>query len=373
MTQQKNILFIIDSLGGGGAERVLLTLSRTLHNQGHRIVVLSVQNFNEYEIDFDIQLLTLDFTKNNFERTYKKYARRLRRLVNSLEAEHGIFDLIVSNLQISNRLIRFSGLHNFFMCVHSALSPGSLGERRGLRRHIKKKRLQKLFAGQNIITVAQAMKTDLEQVINIKARSIRVIYNPVDFKLIRSLACEPNPFHNEQYIICVARLTGFKRHDRLLQAYAMSNLPQKLLLLGDGPLRSDLENLACELGIRDRVIFAGFHRNPYPIIKGSILSVLSSDYEGLGMGIIESLALNVPVVSTDCISGPREILVGDLARFLVPVDDIDALCHKMYQAVKESTGPGVYIDPTTLEKFDARRVANQYLDLANRRRIQGSE
>ncbi len=370
---KKRILFIIDSLAAGGAEKVVLTLARTLQRRGHDLVLLTVRDVVEYALDFPADIQTLSFTKLRTGSTHGRFARRLRNHVHSLEKSGGVFDLIVSHLQLSNRLVRRSGLPGVHMCVHSALSPGSLGNRRGLRRWLKKRRLQRIFDSQDIIAVSQGIKTDLEMTLHVRPHAITVIYNPVDFEQVRTLARERNPFAGENYAVCVARLTELKRHDVLLQAYARANLEQKLLLLGEGPRRPALERLAGELGIAHRVIFAGFHQNPYPVIRDAVLSVLASEYEGLGMGLVESLVLGIPVVSTDCVSGPAEILVDDMARFLVPVGDADALARKMREAVEEATGPGIRIDPALLEKFDAERVADQYLALADRRRRPGLE
>ncbi len=103
------------------------------------------------------------------------------------------------------------------------------------------------------------------------------------------------------------------------------------------------------------------------------MTVLSSDYEGLPTVIIESLALGTPVVSTDCPSGPREILKGDLSRFLVPVEDEQALATMIRDAVAEAEKGDIHIDPAVLEPFRPDRVADQYLALADRRRRPGLE
>jgi glycosyltransferase involved in cell wall biosynthesis len=186
----------------------------------------------------------------------------------------------------------------------------------------------------------------------------------VDFELIRRQANETNPYKNEDYIIHVGRLTPSKRHDVLLQAYAKSGIGQKLLLLGDGPLMDTIQQLAHELAIAEKVIFAGFHPNPYPIIKGAKLSVLTSDYEGLPTVLIESLALHVPVLSTDCPSGPREILTDQLANALSPVRDIDAMAQNIknqFTNKKNSTA----IKNSWLNTFTPQSAMSQYLALAH--------
>ncbi len=240
MSNKKRILFIIDSLAAGGAEKVVLTLARTMVQSGHYVAIVSVDNKIEYSIDFATDIHTLDFNKSKFEPTYFKYSKRLRRLVNELEKEHGPFDLITAHLQKAHRLTAKAGIKKAYFCIHSTVSQGSLAGRSGVRLNLKRRRLKKLLDGKDIITVSKGIAQDLLEVVRIEPKSIRTIYNPVDFEHIRRLANETNPYENEDYIIHVGRLTPSKRHDILLQAYAKSGISQKLLLLGDGPLKESI-------------------------------------------------------------------------------------------------------------------------------------
>ena len=225
-----------------------------------------------------------------------------------------------------------------------------------------------MFDNQDILAIADNMANDLIENVKISPRSLQVINNAIDFKYINSKSNEHNPYANEDYIIHIGRFTGFKRHDRLLEAYKIANISQKLLLLGDGELRNTIKQQVNKLDLRDKVIFAGFQQNPYPIIKGAKLTVLSSDYEGLPTVIIESLGLGVPVISTDCPSGPREILTGHSSDYLVPVDDVQALASKIHDTLNQlQNDPGKYQIPD-LSRFAPENVALQYLKLANRRK-----
>jgi glycosyltransferase involved in cell wall biosynthesis len=360
---KKRILFIIDSLAAGGAEKVVLTLARTMVQSGHYVAIISADNKIEYSIDFAADIHTLDFKKSKFEPTYFKYAKRLQQLVNKLETESGPFDLITAHLQKAHRLTAKAGIKKAYFCIHSTVSQGSLAGRSGLRLHLKRRRLKKLLDNKDIITVSKGIAQDLLEVVHIKPKSIRTIYNPVDFELIRRQANETNPYKNEDYIIHVGRLTPSKRHDILLQAYAKSGITQKLLLLGDGPLKDSIQQLAHKLGIAEKVIFAGFHANPYPIIKDAKLSVLTSDYEGLPTVLIESLALHVPVLSTDCPSGPREILTGLLQKFLIPATDVDTIGRYIHSNLTAAVN-FIPEDLLIAEKFGVEHACENYLSLA---------
>ena len=364
---QKKILMIIDSLGAGGAEKVILNLSRTLIIKGHDVSIIIIQNRIDYDIDFDIPIYSLNFRKKKLQPNYLIFAYKLRKLINQLESNDQPFDLIVSHLQVSHRLVSLARIPFVYYCIHSSLSPGYIFNRKYLRRYLKRRKLQKIFNHQDILAIAESMASDLLENVKISPKSLQVINNAVDFDYISKRAEEDNPYINEEYIIHIGRFTGFKRHDRLLEAYKLSNIPYKLVLLGDGELRDAISQKVENLGLQNKVILAGFQQNPYPIIKRAKLTVLSSDYEGLPTVIIESLGLGVPVVSTDCPSGPREILTGQLSNYLVPVDDIAELAKKIHDTLIElQNEPGIYQLPD-LSRFSPENVALQYLKLATRR------
>jgi len=131
-----------------------------------------------------------------------------------------------------------------------------------------------------------------------------------------------------------------------------------LVLVGQGPLKDEAVDLVKKLKIENKVVFSGFQSNPYPYMKNAKFMVLSSEFEGLGMVILESLALNTPVISTDCNSGPGEILPK---KNLTPVNDIRALSIKIKDAVKNMDNYNCKIK----EEFLLENVIKEYLKLIN--------
>ena len=158
------------------------------------------------------------------------------------------------------------------------------------------------------------------------------------------------------YIVNVGKFKQQKRHDVLIKAYAKANVQEKLVLVGTGELLEASQRLVKELGIEDKVVFTGFKKNPYPYMKHAKFMVLSSDFEGLGLVILESLALGTPVISTDCPSGPNEILPSDC---LVKPGDISALSDKISAYSQQTDNNPVRLD----RKFLPDYAASQYLDL----------
>ena len=361
------ILQIIDSLSAGGAEKVVLTLAKEMQTLGHEVTVLTINDVIEYEIDYPIEIYTINFEKKHYEPTYFKYSIKLMKKISQLEQDKGKFDLIFSHLQIAHKLLSKTKIPNVYYCIHSALSPGSIKNKRRISSIFRKWKLRKLYFQKDIIGVSNGIVTDLVNNLHIKPKSIRTIYNPFDFQKIKELSQEENPFAGQNYVINAARFTGFKRHDRLLRAYNESKIPEKLLLLGDGQLSETIKSEAEKLGISEKVIFAGFHQNPYPILKDARLFILSSDYEGFGNVLVESLILGTPAISTDCPSGPREILTGDLAQYLTPLGNEKLFAENISKAINAINAGTLKIDYDSLNRFDATHITNQYLSLPTRK------
>jgi len=163
-------------------------------------------------------------------------------------------------------------------------------------------------------------------------------------------------------ILSVGTFKPVKNHALLLHAFSrLSNPESVLMLVGQGELEQQLRVLAVELGIAERVIFAGFHADLAPFYATADLFVLSSDHEGFGNVIVEALSFGLPVVSTDCPSGPAEILDGGRFGRLIPVGDAEALSRAMEEALSAP------VDRQMLRAraadFSPEKVARQYLEV----------
>ncbi|GLK69706.1 glycosyltransferase [Hansschlegelia plantiphila] len=164
-------------------------------------------------------------------------------------------------------------------------------------------------------------------------------------------------------ILCVGSLKPQKNHGLVIRALARLApvVDAKLMILGEGALRSELEETARASGVADRVLTPGFFPDPTPFFRSADLFVLASDYEGFGNVIVEALSAGLPVVSTDCRSGPAEILEGGRWGRLTPVGDVDALAAAMTEALSAPR------DPEALKRraadFSLANAARRYLDL----------
>jgi glycosyltransferase involved in cell wall biosynthesis len=220
-----------------------------------------------------------------------------------------------------------------------------------------------------IVCVSDGVADDLARTARLPRARIRTIYNPIVTPALAAAAAEPapHPWLTEPgaapVIVGAGRLNAQKNFPLLLRAFAelRAARPARLLILGEGRERAQLEALVQALGIGADVAFTGYLRNPYAVFARAALFVLSSDLEGLPAVLIEALACGCPVVSTDCPSGPAEILEGGRYGLLVPVGDLSALVHAMARTL-DAPPPAEALRLRGMH-FTVERSARQYLDL----------
>ncbi len=194
-----------------------------------------------------------------------------------------------------------------------------------------------------VVGCSHDVSKDLQSSFGLK--NVVCISNTVDLDRVRRRSEEPVDRDLEDVysqglpvVINVAALEPQKGQEVLLQAHSRivrKGLPHKLLFVGEGSSRTRLAELAKTLGISDTVHFAGFRKNPYTLIARSSALVLSSHMEGFALVLAEALALGVPVVSTDCEAGPREVLQNGRFGLLVPVNDADELARAIQRILTE--------------------------------------
>jgi len=252
------------------------------------------------------------------------------------------------------------------LSVHNTMSREAAAK----GRYRQRKRLRAISRyyplADGIVAVSRGVSDDLVEHTSVGRDQVKVIYNPIVTPEVLAQANEPadHPWLNEgdvPVVLGVGRLEPQKAFDKLLQAFAQLKPRRacRLIIIGEGPDRRKLEELAVALGIAEDVSMPGFQRNPHAFMKKANVFVLSSDFEGFGNVLVEALAAGTPVVATDCPSGPREIL--DDGRFgrLVPVGDIDALAAAIGESLDEP--PDEALLAKAITRFDAATVAAQYL------------
>jgi glycosyltransferase involved in cell wall biosynthesis len=218
-----------------------------------------------------------------------------------------------------------------------------------------------------VVAVSHGVADDFSAMTGLPRARISVIYNPVVSDELWAKAREPlnHPSFasgGPPIVLAAGRLDPAKDFPTLIRAFARVRdvRPGRLVILGEGSERPRLEALIADLRLTGAVTLLGFVLNPYPYMGAADLFVLSSRREGLPNSLIEAMALGTPVISTDCPSGPREILENGKWGGLVPVGDVDALATAMIHALDR---PGVDPSPRGLE-FTVERAVRQYAQVA---------
>lgn len=336
------IAFIINDLSGGGAEKSLQILAGFLLGSGVEVKVITLHtDADVYDLPAGVELTTL--RTGRLSRGAGKIAMlplsawELARAVRAWAP-----DVCVSNLPRSNIahvMTRWFGNRRpVLVTEHIATAENYPSARLGNRAMRALIRASYRNAD-GVLAVSQGVADGLAA-LGVARAKIRVIFNPVCLQSIETQAREHLASGTDARIptvITVGRHAEQKRHDVLLRAFALvrRELDARLILVGRGPLRPALEQLARTLGIDDAVVFTGWQRNPFAWMSRADVFVLSSSFEGFGNVLVEAMACGLPVISTDCRSGPREIL-RDGAGMLVPVDDVTAMADAMLRVLSNA-------------------------------------
>lgn len=217
-----------------------------------------------------------------------------------------------------------------------------------------------------VVAVASNLAGNLKQVFDIPDSVLHVIYYPVPTEPITELSQQPvhHPWLVEKQLpvlLAVGRLEPQKDFATLIRAFQKLDRPARLIILGEGSQRSALEKLIQEADLQEQVELVGYVENPYPYMKHASTLVMSSLYEGFPNVLVEALACGCPVVSTDCPTGPSEILDNGRYGKLVSVGDTDALAKAISETLNSPPDPEFL--KQRVKAFPPDMIADQYLAL----------
>ncbi|MHA2938270.1 glycosyltransferase [Vibrio sp. RC27] len=334
---RKKIAFLINSLEGGGAERVFTNLVNYLSDKDeYEIVVILIDNLEQkYEINSNIELKVIansgNITKLELYKLYK-------------ELKQGDYDCVISFLTRANilncickKLIGYKSIISERVNTSTHLESGRFSDLKKRLISITYRLSDKIFA------VSNGVKTELVDNFNIEKEKVEVIYNSIDIDRISALAnnnslvSDIDDFISSNTLVCVGRLVENKNFQLVIEA--IKSLPNNLIIIGQGHLEPELRALVDENDLNDRVKFTGHMSNPFCVVQKCMAYVQTSNSEGFPNSLTEAMGLGIPVISTDCKSGPREILNPDckdstlfsqdveLSEYgiLYPVNDVESL------------------------------------------------
>jgi glycosyltransferase involved in cell wall biosynthesis len=334
------------SLKGAGGEKTILTLAEALAQQGCQVDLYLLNQQADYTAAENVNLIQLP----------GKHKREKKRQLGKRSRAAGYQLFVTSRPDFYD----YAHAENTFASVHITPYAWLKNEKKSrLSKYLKYLRIKKKFNHKQLIALSQGIKDDLVNNLGCRENDITVINNPFDTDTIFNAAQEAGNLPPNPYMVYIAALIPRKRHKDLILAYKELDTDLDLVLVGKGPLEHELKSLVNELGLSDRIIFWGWDPNPYRLIKNARLSLLTSEAEGLPRVLIESLLLGVPVVSTDCPSGPNEVMTGELRQYLIPVGDINGLTKAMQSAL----GGYPEFSNLNLERFSSKQVALRYLEL----------
>lgn len=363
--QKCKVTVLSFSFTHGGVQKVMTILANALAKLGFDVTLLVMIDEGPYR---DMVSRSVKIKSCNAPSARYRYA--FTRLYRYFKEERP--DVFISSAFNDAALLARMFARNrcrFISTIHgSILTEINVGWRSLRKRSVLW--LSKILKNKNdaIVTISKDMAKEMIS-LGMPEEKMHVIYNPVITDDTPSKAAETidHPWFVEKsspIIFTAGHLSMQKDHETLIRAFAAArrSVDARLAIAGDGDLRDHLLSLADDLGVREYVDLLGYVGNPFPYMSAADLFVLSSRTEGLPTVIIESMFCGTPIVSTDCPTGPRELLDGGRYGDLVPVGDVRALADAIVKNLSDPTASGDILRDRAMAYTD-RSAAEQYASL----------
>lgn len=356
----RSISLFIPNLQAGGAQRVAVSLVNSFASRGLRTsLIVGEGGVFQNLVSADVDILNLGSSRT---------AGCIKGLIGHLKADQPqiLFSMMThANVAaaIAHALARAKGALVLSERISFRFASQRLGDRLAV------KLMPCLYRRADMVAVvSNDMEAEVAKLTGLPLDRITTLYNPVVDTAFRKMVSVEDPDIHPwlrkkagPVLLAVGRLYGQKDFETLIRAFARvrSHRPAaRLVILGEGELRAELEALVAALGVEDAVAMPGFAPNPYASMMRADLFVLSSRAEGLPGVLIQAMACGLPVVSTDCPTGPREILEDGKWGQLVPVGDVEALANAIDQTLANPSLPDV---KARASNFEEEQVVDAYL------------
>lgn len=357
-----DIAVFLPSLAGGGAERVILYLCKKFCERGLLVDLIIVDDSGPLNYLIPQETRLVNFKKRKPIKSIIKLIKYLKKnkpksiisVLTHANIACAIAHIISNsscNLVLSERINIVTDLSSRALSLDVLLTTIAI---KFLYKHAYK-----------IIAVSKGAANSISKISKISKKNVKIIYNPIDIDNIDNLSSEYIEFPWQDsfpIIISSGRLSTQKDFPCILEAFSImkKQCPSHLVIIGEGEQRKILNNIIDSLEINNDVWLPGFFINPYSYMARANLYVLSSRFEGLPNVLIEALALGVPIVATNCPSGPEEILANGKYGRLVPVGDPISLAEAMRKSL---TGDHPAFDRAeALQRFHPELITDQYLE-----------
>lgn len=366
----KKLAIFLYSMGSGGAERVVSNLLPELV-KSYEIHLILMSEVIAYDIPSEVKIHFIERSD-----PYEGGALKLFRLFFALPQLAFKYKKLCENLRIDTHFVlmnrpcyialmaRVLGLKG--RMVISERSSPSVIYGSGISGFANKILLKALYNKADLILAnAQGNAQDLIENFGCDAKKTKVLYNALDLDLIKKLANEPFDSDFKPFFLNIGRLDSGKNQAMLIRIIANLNDERATLgILGKGNLKTELESLINELGVQDRVKLLGVSKNPFKFIKNSQCFLCASRFEGFSNVLLEALACEKFIISTDHKSGARELLGDDEFGVLVGVDDEKAMQKAMKKALDDENLRKTYEKKAynRIKNFDKTAIAKQLIE-----------
>lgn len=362
------IALVTSSMEGGGAQRAVAKLAAGFATRGHPVDLVLAHARGPYLLELPPEVRVVDLGVPRVAAAVLPLARYLRRVRPA--AVFSALDYVNVVTVLARELARVEV--PLVVSERNTLSM-AVAHTSSRRTRLMPRLIRWAYPRADAVAaVSQGVADDLVAMCGLPAASVHVLNNPVVTPEVVRMRGEPveHPWLRDRtspVVLAAGRLVPQKNFGMLLDAFALARreVPARLVILGEGPLRADLEEQAARLGVSADVSLPGFSANPYPAMAAADVFVLSSRWEGSPGALIEAMASGTPVVATDCPSGPRQLLADGRYGRLVPVDDVEAMAAGLVDALAGRVPP----PPTeSWSDYEQDTVVTSYLELLLDRR-----
>lgn len=358
------IAFYLPSLRGGGAERTTLNLANGFADRGYEVDLVLVQAEGEYLPSVSSKVNLIDFNTKRVLHSLPKLTRYLRKkkpkaIISALHHANVICSWAVNLANTNTKTILTA--RDIFSSNQS---------NRNIHSKVFINLLKHSYLNADfVVGISKGVVNDLLSILNISDhKNFKVIYNPViNNSIDQQLNCElSHPWFYDgepPVILAVGRLEPIKDYKTLIYAFkeVKKRRNAKLIILGEGSQRKELEDLVKSLGLSDHVMMPGFVSNPYVYMKKSALLVHSAIAEGFCNVIVEAMYCGTPIVATNGPGGPREILENGKYGSLVPVGDAKIMAKAILEALNAKFDAEILVKRA--KDFEVNTILDQYQEI----------
>jgi len=357
------VAIFLPSLRGGGAERVMLCLARGFAERGCEVDIVLAKREGSYLSEVPKNVNVVDLKAGRVLASLPALVRYLRRakpavLLSAMDHANVVALWAQRISRIGARVV---------VSVHTTFSLG-VKHSNGRGRLIPYIARRCYSWADGVVAVSRGVADNLSNTIGLPRESIHVIHNPVVVPELSELAREQvdHPWFRtgkRPVVLSVGRLTAAKDYPTLLRAFSqmIKERPMRLVILGEGEERAELEAMVRNLGLEDVVSLPGFVKNPYAYMSKAAVLVLSSAWEGFGNVLVEAMAVGTPVVASDCPNGPAEILEDGKYGRLTPVGNSEALARGIIATLDGPLSPEVL--QQRAREFSYDDIVDQYIEI----------